>query len=184
MAISFVCSCGKKMAAKDEFAGRRLRCPECQCVVTIPKAGSGQIATPRLPAQKSSGTFGLGSTLTTSEAAGLDVTRPTHETPSPSRTLPNDFADEPPATPAPTAIPFAPVAEPVGSLSKTPVVTSRPVHPWVDLSFQQSITPWRFGDEETYQANVRPARERDNPLAWLTPMIAGAAAVYFLVFAG
>jgi hypothetical protein len=36
MAITFSCACGKQMQAKDEFAGRRMKCPTCQRVVTIP----------------------------------------------------------------------------------------------------------------------------------------------------
>jgi hypothetical protein len=51
MAISFHCNCGKKLAAKDDFAGRRLKCPGCGEVLTIP--GHPTAATPELtPAGK------------------------------------------------------------------------------------------------------------------------------------
>jgi hypothetical protein len=36
MSISFSCECGKKLAAKDDFAGRRLKCPGCGKSLTIP----------------------------------------------------------------------------------------------------------------------------------------------------
>lgn len=37
MPIDFVCSCGKYMKAKDAFAGRKIRCPQCGTLVRIPK---------------------------------------------------------------------------------------------------------------------------------------------------
>jgi hypothetical protein len=36
MAIKFACGCGKRFTAKDDNAGRRLRCPECGTVVEVP----------------------------------------------------------------------------------------------------------------------------------------------------
>jgi RsiW-degrading membrane proteinase PrsW (M82 family) len=36
MAISFACECGKTLRTKDEFAGRRTRCPSCGTVLVIP----------------------------------------------------------------------------------------------------------------------------------------------------
>jgi protease PrsW len=36
MAISFRCACGKKLSAKDELAGRSVRCPACSTVLKIP----------------------------------------------------------------------------------------------------------------------------------------------------
>ena len=36
MAISFRCECGKKLSAKDELAGRSVRCPACSTVLKIP----------------------------------------------------------------------------------------------------------------------------------------------------
>jgi hypothetical protein len=46
MAIRFTCGCGRNLAVKDELAGRAIRCPQCQDVVTVP-AGQGAVrATP------------------------------------------------------------------------------------------------------------------------------------------
>lgn len=36
MAIVFSCACGKQLSSKEEFAGRRICCPKCQEIVTIP----------------------------------------------------------------------------------------------------------------------------------------------------
>lgn len=38
MAILVRCSCGKSFSVKDEYAGKRGRCPSCQKVVTVPAA--------------------------------------------------------------------------------------------------------------------------------------------------
>jgi hypothetical protein len=38
MAIAFSCSCGRKINAKDEHAGKRVKCPQCQQVITVPAA--------------------------------------------------------------------------------------------------------------------------------------------------
>src|SRR5207249_1216109 len=36
MAIAFSCKCGKHLKARDEFAGRKIKCPGCQTVLVIP----------------------------------------------------------------------------------------------------------------------------------------------------
>jgi hypothetical protein len=36
MAISFTCSCGKVGKVKEEFAGRKIRCPDCRTVFVVP----------------------------------------------------------------------------------------------------------------------------------------------------
>ena len=41
MAIPLECTgCGKKLKVKDESAGKRVKCPECQAVVVVPKLDS------------------------------------------------------------------------------------------------------------------------------------------------
>jgi hypothetical protein len=46
MAIPFNCACGKKLQAKDQFGGRRLKCPQCGIVLTIPKPAPARSAAP------------------------------------------------------------------------------------------------------------------------------------------
>jgi hypothetical protein len=40
MPISVVCQCGKRLVAKDELAGKSLRCPACAQVVVVPLAAA------------------------------------------------------------------------------------------------------------------------------------------------
>jgi WD40 repeat protein len=40
MPIAVTCECGKQLRVKDDLAGKRIRCPACQTVVTIPAAAS------------------------------------------------------------------------------------------------------------------------------------------------
>jgi Protein of unknown function (DUF1559) len=44
MAIAFSCECGRKMQAKEEFAGKRMKCPGCKSLVTIPKTNPKRAA--------------------------------------------------------------------------------------------------------------------------------------------
>jgi hypothetical protein len=36
MPISLLCPCGRSLKAKDEFAGRKVRCPECRAILEVP----------------------------------------------------------------------------------------------------------------------------------------------------
>jgi hypothetical protein len=36
MAISLICDCGKKLAVKEEHAGKRVKCPACESLITVP----------------------------------------------------------------------------------------------------------------------------------------------------
>jgi hypothetical protein len=40
MAIQFVCECGKKISVREEYVGKRVRCPACQAVVTVPSSSA------------------------------------------------------------------------------------------------------------------------------------------------
>ncbi|HEV2294476.1 MAG TPA: hypothetical protein VGR35_11520 [Tepidisphaeraceae bacterium] len=54
MAIAFSCSCGRKINAKDEHAGKRVKCPGCQQPITVP-ARSGAVAAKPAAAMASAG---------------------------------------------------------------------------------------------------------------------------------
>lgn len=168
MAIPFTCECGKKMSAKEEFAGRRLRCPECQRVVTIPKVGSAVVGAPVHSANRPAPS--APPTLTRSEVAA--VVQQIRETPAPTNTTANDepdfnelFGTGAPAAPARAPM-AAPVAKPMAKPATAPVVPAvgavpevKAGHPWVDTSLQQNETPWQIGDRELYQDGISPARE-------------------------
>jgi hypothetical protein len=36
MPVSITCSCGRPLVVKDELAGRQIRCPTCEAVLTVP----------------------------------------------------------------------------------------------------------------------------------------------------
>jgi hypothetical protein len=38
MAITVTCQCGKKLGVKDELAGKRVKCPACGTILTVPAA--------------------------------------------------------------------------------------------------------------------------------------------------
>src|SRR5437016_3533086 len=44
MAIKFACECGKKLQARDDLGGRKMKCPTCQRVLTIPHDLEGEAA--------------------------------------------------------------------------------------------------------------------------------------------
>jgi hypothetical protein len=54
MPIRFACSCGKQLQARDEYAGRRIKCPNCEAVLSIPDGAAAPAppaATPKPPAK-------------------------------------------------------------------------------------------------------------------------------------
>jgi len=198
MSIAFECSCGKKMSAKDEFAGRRLRCPDCQRVVTIPKStAAGMMPLPANPAKAPSSQLLAQPTLTKSEVAALELTRPTipetlPKPKSPDFNSPENLAalfdtlsKTPVLAPSPPTVPKTPFApRPDDEMTVTQVAQkTEPIAPgekvWVDQSLQQTATPWRPGDEIRFQAGVAPAREWDWPIEWLTPILVVAATLFF-----
>lgn len=53
MAINFACEqCGKQMQAKEEFGGRRMRCPGCGTVLTIPAPPKPMAPPPAPPSRR------------------------------------------------------------------------------------------------------------------------------------
>jgi len=55
MSIKFVCSCGKRLRARDEMAARRSMCPRCGAPVGFPSlrpTHSGTVAAPLTPQER------------------------------------------------------------------------------------------------------------------------------------
>jgi phage FluMu protein Com len=42
MSINVVCDCGKTLKVKDDAAGKKIKCPACQTVLTVPAAGAAE----------------------------------------------------------------------------------------------------------------------------------------------
>lgn len=171
MAISFQCQCGKKMTAKEEFSGRRLRCPDCQRVVTIPRPGSSAVIFPANSPPS-------GNTLTAAEMAALRREMADTQVPSRPKTLTTDelggfFNDTPPPAAPPKTLPRSHSLEETPPPSGPPTPTFTGPHPWIDRSMGHNATPWQPGDEERYQSDIAPARERELPMGWI-----GAAIIF------
>jgi hypothetical protein len=49
MSISLSCECGKKLAVKDELAGKKVKCPGCGSVLAVPAADSEAVTPAALP---------------------------------------------------------------------------------------------------------------------------------------
>jgi hypothetical protein len=181
MPIEFECDCGKRLTAKEEFVGRRLRCPGCQSVLTIPK--SSLMNTPVVPP------LGAEQGLEVLKAATAAMAGKQKPMPiAGPKTAESMFLDEP--TPAPkaasaaksrfndttpvTAPLAAPVATPHISLPGATPVTPEPKHPWIDESFDQISVPFRDGDDSRFPS---PGPDRD----WGTVVaLVGSAAIVAL----
>jgi hypothetical protein len=156
MPIEFECACGKRLTAKEEFVGRRLRCPGCQSVLTIPRSQIG--ATPVVPPR---GTEAALDVLKAATAAMAGKPKPLPE-PRPKSAA--KFVDEPAAKPRArtddTTPLTAPVALPVGALSAGTAtsVPTEPKHPWFDESFEQISVPFRDSDDLRFPS-PGPARD-------------------------
>ena len=50
MAIQVLCACGKKLAARDELAGKRAKCPQCGKTLLIPAAAADETSVAAAPA--------------------------------------------------------------------------------------------------------------------------------------
>lgn len=158
MPIQVRCECGKSLQAKDEFAGRKVKCSQC-----------GKIL--RIPAPADRGNPAVTPTVALTTPAPVQA----KATPAPANVV---------ARPAPEiAKPVSPalLAKPVANSGRP-----RP-HPWEDRSLVQTPTPWRPGDEARFQAGIRPEREGLSCLEKLAVgalLVAGAtgvvAAIVFL----
>src|SRR5437870_2854390 len=42
MPLTFPCKCGKKLQAKEELADKRVKCPACGRVVTVPRPAAAE----------------------------------------------------------------------------------------------------------------------------------------------
>lgn len=161
MAIAFNCPCGTKLSAKDELAGRRMRCPACGYEQTIPAPGAKpapvlahkpvQPPHTSVPRQVVAGPMFQVSAV---PPAVVPMVAPSGNAVPPASV---------PARPALVAdVPLQPVREeaaetvPASQLEQTLVVPiARPApNPWVDRSLEQRITPWP--DEETRRRGSDP----------------------------
>jgi hypothetical protein len=137
MAISFSCTCGKQLRARAEFAGRKIRCPGCQSVVTIPTTAPAPIP---LTADDEPVPFAASTPSADDIPAPVPLAAP--------------VAVKVPDTLIPSARPARDVtAKPVSAVSKVPLL-----NPWIDRSLEQTATPWRAEDQERFRQITEPRR--------------------------
>src|SRR5262245_36544007 len=94
MPIPFRCACGKKLQAKDEYAGKKLKCPGCGAILTIPRASA--VATPPPAA----------AVPPPAPVPPQEVTAPPTEPPPADAGAFRFEAAPPPASPAPAVVQF------------------------------------------------------------------------------
>jgi hypothetical protein len=200
MPIVFSCSCGKAMKAKDAFAGRKVKCPQCSKVLRIPERHEESEDFPIVPPAvlPPSARKPIPPLPRPSAPPSFDLDRDEDVCPLPPPAVPTaepaskmGSAPEPRPIP-PLAIPLArPViqltaaAEPPKPAPPRPApprpapATPAPVHAWVDRSLSQQPTPWLPGDEARFQRGIKAPREgmRGSEVALLMLVVLVGASV-------
>jgi hypothetical protein len=59
MAIIMACQCGKQLKVNDEFVGRRVKCPDCESVLTVPGGDERNAVTAGAPSRSASAAGGI-----------------------------------------------------------------------------------------------------------------------------
>ncbi|HEY2413950.1 MAG TPA: hypothetical protein VGI40_17005, partial [Pirellulaceae bacterium] len=72
MAIKVQCSCGKAFAAKDELAGKTVKCPGCQKPLKIPGGTAPAKATAKPDASKAAAGKSTPAKAAPAKASGAD----------------------------------------------------------------------------------------------------------------
>jgi hypothetical protein len=147
MSIKFVCSCGKRLKAHDEMAGKRIPCPRCGNPVGVPALDPNRAA-PMTPAERlrAQARRPIALSYLDDDPAPLpippDEPEPAHEPPAPATNprvrsvsspirpsvAPIDREDDGPALPKPTSMPGVP-SLPASRPSQLAVVPANPFNP-------------------------------------------------------
>ncbi len=149
MAIAFLCSCGKALKAKEAFAGRKVKCPQCLNIVRIPRLDGAPV-----DSQADSDDAALAGTPPPGQARLVAGSPPALEIGS-SDILP---------TISPLAKPVIRRTPEVVPKTRTPAANA-PANAWVDPFLGQRATPWLPGDEERFQKGIRAPSEGVTGLA-------------------
>lgn len=164
MAISFSCECGKRVRARDEFAGRRMRCPDCKRTLSIPSE---------------------------SEPEPLDLADPDFVRPEPPAVVHEQL--EPASSPAPDlhdALDVDQIFFAEEKSERTPATTvakrapaplplsarGRRGSPWIDRCLEQHATPWE-PDAQTCCSMEPAPRKRSGAWAWCLLLLLAAGGI-------
>src|SRR5262245_23316433 len=143
MGIAIACHCGKKMVAREQFAGRQVKCPQCGAVVQIPNIELKNLSDP--PGE-----------ISPRPRPSDEQRREQMKTPV---SLPEIIPFKAEADRARAQM-HAESAKPQAARAATAssAVATAP-NPWEDRSLKQVTTPWLPGDQERFQAGVRTPTE-------------------------
>jgi hypothetical protein len=97
MSISFACECGKNFGVRDEFAGKRTKCPACGSALTVPTPATEPQTAPELSDEDKA--FRALAEAPEPEPAAVQPRAPAYTASS--------FERSPPASPPPAPIPSA-----------------------------------------------------------------------------
>ncbi len=155
MPIQFACACGKQLQAKDEFAGRKMRCPNCQEVLTIPDLSFS----PLPPEPEAKGTMiPQPGAIPEPEPTPKPETPPEPESQPEKHVLPETptVPEIPPAPVSPLQPPVIPEKEEVSPVfsRKEKVVAAPPPLPSEESFLNQKIAPWPTHDTKRVGAVV------------------------------
>ena len=161
MPIDFVCSCGKHMRAKEAFAGRKIKCPQCDMILRIPR-----LEPMRAP-------------VLTDQGSASRVAKPVLQSAASGA---RSMGDTSMLTAPPMARKVVAQREP----DPVDLPDEASVHAWIDRSLAQKSTPWLPGDEEVFQKDVKKPREGWSVWEMVglgLGLIAGSAVVVWLLVA-
>jgi hypothetical protein len=190
MAIRFACQCGKPLQSREDFAGRKMRCPACGAILTIPNAGGGQVqivsaleTTPMPPPPSPRGT------MIPERPATLTPPAPPSRPPSSPGEGPLVYAEEEQDAPGPAPAPDQAISAggpgqdvapqtaetldlPAQRVQKKPAPrkVSRPVNIWLDRSLRQEIAPWPASARERVGA-IQEDQQRGGRGRWLLALV-------------
>jgi hypothetical protein len=165
MPILFACQCGKALQAREDFAGRRMKCPACEQVITIPSAPDRPPPAPTppvLPVRKPASDLFAAGTIT-----------PRGEPPLPA-------APEPVVSPP--VKPLFKLAPEKGAATPGRAARRREADVWSDGFLSQSITPWPKEDQKRVGAVEQRQRTGRGWLPWILLVLVLVAAVAAAVF--
>jgi hypothetical protein len=173
MPIPFTCECGKQLQAKEEFAGRRIKCPVCQRLLTIPAAAPAitvaEVKTVTVPA--ASPVAPAAGPIRFSCHCGKLLQADSSKIGRPLRC---------PGCGAMVTVPAHSEGPPLAPR------TAGPVRPRADGFLEQRITPWRAGDAVRFGAWEWEARDRRSAgtfgglLVLLLALVVGVAGLHWL----
>jgi DNA-directed RNA polymerase subunit RPC12/RpoP len=146
MPIPFTCECGKQLQAKEEFAGRRIKCPACQRLLTIPAAPAAVTVAAVEP-------------VTVPAAAPPVAAGPIRFSCRCGKWLQADASK----VGRPLRCPGCGATMTVPAHSETPPPVRRvpaPSMPRADGFLEQHLTPWQAGDAERFGGRDWESRDR------------------------